>query len=508
MTEAGPPPDYDLAIIGGGINGTGIARDAAGRGLRVLLVEQNDLASGTSSASSKLVHGGLRYLEHGAFGMVRQALAEREVLLHTAPHIIRPLRFVLLPSPQGRSSWMRSTWMLRVGLFLYDHLSPRKILPASASVDLAQNAAGVPLRVRDRTALTYSDCQVDDARLVVLNAVDAAARGATIRTRTRCIRAERGPVWRLRLESRGKTEQATASVLVNAAGPWLEAVRDIIGDHAPPRTRLVKGSHIVMRRLYDGDHAYVLQADDGRIVFMLPFADDFTLIGTTDVDFRGDPATVAPSADEIAYLCGVVDASFRAPIGPQDVVWSFAGVRSLYDDGAGSAKDVTRDFHLALDTEGGAPLLSVYGGKITTFRVLAEAALAQLWDILPTMTSAWTKAAALPGGDFAYAERDACIAEAQRAWPFLDTCQVRRLVGRYGTRIGLVLGEARSVTDLGIVFGEDLSEAEVRYLVAQEWAETADDILWRRTKLGLRVTASETQRLSAFLADLALQTDR
>jgi glycerol-3-phosphate dehydrogenase len=366
----------------------------------------------------------------------------------------------------------------------------------------------VPLCARGRTALAYSDCQVDDARLVVLNAVDAAARGATIRTRTRCTHAERGAVWRLTLESRGKSEQATATVLVNAAGPWLEAVRDVIGDHAPPRTRLVKGSHVVMRRLYDGDHAYVLQADDGRIVFMLPFADDFTLIGTTDVDFRGDPATVAPSADEIAYLCRVVDTSFRAPIGPQDVVWSFAGVRSLYDDGAGSAKDVTRDFHLALDTESGAPLLSVYGGKITTFRVLAEAALAQLRDVLPPMTSAWTKTAALPGGDFAYAERDARIVEAQRAWPFLGARQVRRLVGYYGTRIGLVLGDARSAADLGTVFGEDLSEAEVRYLVAQEWAETADDILWRRTKLGLRVTASETQRLSAFLANLVPTTGR
>ena len=503
MTEAGPPPDYDLAIIGGGINGTGIARDAAGRGLRVLLVEQNDLASGTSSASSKLIHGGLRYLEHGAFGMVRQALAEREVLLRTAPHIIRPLRFVLLPSPR-----VRSIWMLRAGLFLYDHLSPRKILPASASVDLAHNAAGAPLRVRDRTALAYSDCWVDDARLVVLNAVDAAARGATIRTRTRCTHAERGAVWRLTLESRGKTEQASASVLVNAAGPWLEAVRDVIDDHAPSRTRLVKGSHVVMRKLYDGDHAYVLQADDGRIVFMLPFADDFTLIGTTDVDFRGDPATVAPSADEIAYLCRVVDASFRAPIGPQDVVWSFAGVRSLYDDGAGSAKDVTRDFHLALDTEGGAPLLSVYGGKITTFRVLAEAALAKLRDVLPPMTSVWTKTATLPGGDFTYAERDTHVAEARRAWPFLSARQARRLAGHYGTRIGLVLGDARSAADLGAYFGEDLSEAEVRYLVAQEWAETADDILWRRTKLGLRVTAFAAQRLSAFLADVMPPTGR
>lgn len=501
MTEAGPPPDYDLAIIGGGINGTGIARDAAGRGLRVLLVEQNDLASGTSSASSKLIHGGLRYLEHGAFGMVRQALAEREVLLRTAPHIIRPLRFVLLPSPQ-----LRSSWMLRAGLFLYDHLSPRKVLPPSASVDLARDAAGAPLCARDRTALAYSDCWVDDARLVVLNAVDAATRGATIRTRTRCIHAERGAVWRLTFTSRGQTAVATASVLVNAAGPWLETVRDVIGDHAPPRTRLVKGSHIVTRKLYDGDHAYVLQADDGRIVFMLPFADDFTLIGTTDIDFRGDPATVAPSAVEVAYLCGVADASLRVPIGPHDVVWSFAGVRSLYDDGAGSAKDVTRDFHLALDTESGAPLLSVYGGKITTFRVLAEAALAKLRGVLPPMAPPWTKTARLPGGDFPYAERERRIAEAQRLWPFLSPPQARRLVGRYGTRIGLVLGDARSAADLGAYFGEDLSEAEVRYLVAQEWAETADDILWRRTKLGLRVTASETQRLSAFLADLAPST--
>ncbi len=389
--------DYDLAIIGGGINGTGLARDAAGRRLRVLLIEQNDLASGTSSASTKLVHGGLRYLEHGAIRLVREALREREVLLRMAPHAIRPLRIMLPPAPG-----LRSALRLRLGLFIYDMLGGRKLLPATSNVDLTHHPVGQPLKRSFRYGFEFSDCQVDDARLVVLNALDAAEHGADIRTRTRCVRAERHDDWELVLNARGRRQVASARVLVNAAGPWIGEVADtVIRRPLPVPVRLVKGSHIVVPRRFEHDRGYLLQATDGRVVFALPFAEEFTLVGTTDENFVGDVNAPAPDAAEILYLCQTVNEYFRDKITPDELVWSFAGVRSLYDDGANKPEDVTRDYVLTLDaTDGQAPLLSVYGGKITTYRRLAEAAMARLAPFLGAPPP-WTAGSTLPGGDFA-----------------------------------------------------------------------------------------------------------
>lgn len=491
---------YDLAIIGGGINGVGIARDAAGRGLRVLLLEQNDLASGTSSASTKLIHGGLRYLEHGAFLLVREALTEREVLWRLAPHIIWPMRFTLPPQPE-----QRSPLLLRAGLFIYDHLGGRKILPATRTLDLTHHPVGAPLKRRYRFAFQYSDCAVDDARLVVLNAVDAAERGAVIRTRTKCMRAERSDVWRLIMMSRGRREVVTARALVNASGAWVGTVMEnVLRTPEAAHARLVKGSHIVVPKLFDHDSAYIFQNSDGRIVFALPYERDFTLIGTTDEDFTGDPAIVAPSHGEIDYLCKIAMDYFRAAISPADVVWSFAGVRSLYDDGSKKAKDTTRDYHLVLD-QGfrRAPLLTIYGGKITTYRRLAEAALKRLAEFF-VMRPAWTAHAPLPGGDFAYDALEAKIVQARRRWPFLTEHHARRLIRAYGTRIDRILGEAKTFADLGVHFGAELTEAEVRYLVTQEWAQEPDDILWRRSKLGLRLSAGGREMLASFLARSAM----
>ena len=492
--------DYDLAIIGGGINGVGIARDAAGRGLRVLLVEQNDLASGTSSASTKLIHGGLRYLEHGAFMLVREALAERERLLKLAPHIIRPMRFVL-PAVQE----LRSPLLLRLGLFLYDRLGGREILPGTETLDLSHHVAGQPLKRRYNSGFEYSDCWVDDARLVVLNAVDAAERGATIRTRTRLARAEREDEWRLILNAGGRREVATARVLVNAAGPWVGIVAEtVLRMQGRPPVRLVKGSHVVVPQMFDHGRGYIFQNLDRRIVFALPFAQDikesgFTLIGTTDEDFAGDLGAVAPSAEEVTYLCRSVSEYFRQPVGPQDVVWGFAGVRSLYDDGAGKPEDVTRDYHLTFDERfRAAPLLTVYGGKITTYRRLAEAAMARM-ALYFQGRPPWTAKAPLPGGDMLWDGVETHVARAQRNWPFLDEGEARRLVGAYGTRLDRVLGAAKARDELGPWFGE-LSATEVRHLQANEWAQTADDVLWRRTKLGLRLSASEKDALARFMA--------
>jgi glycerol-3-phosphate dehydrogenase len=489
--------DYDFAIIGGGINGVGIARDAAGRGLRVLLLEQNDLASGTSSASSKLIHGGLRYLEHGAFRLVREALAEREVILKMAPHVVRPLRFVL-PVYPGR----RSTLLLRLGLFLYDRIGGREILPPTKTLDLTHQPVGMTLQRRYRYGFEYSDCWVDDSRLVILNAVDAAERGAHIRTHTRCLRAERDGVWRLTLEEAGGRDTTTARALVNAAGPWVGSVAEsVIGQPGPSRARLVKGSHIVVRQLFEHDRGYILQLADRRVVFALPYADGFTLIGTTDVDFAGDPAAVAPSQDEIGYLCEAANGYFRESIAPGDVIAAFAGVRSLYDDGAGRPEDITRDYHLDLD-EGEAPLLTVYGGKITTYRRLAEAAVERLSHFFPP-TPAWTAQAPLPGGDFPYDGVDALVTQTRMKWPFVDEHHVRRLVRAYGTRVDRVLDTAESMQNLGQDFGAGLTEAEVRYLMRAEWARTEDDVLSRRTKLGLHVTPPQRQALAQFMASAA-----
>jgi glycerol-3-phosphate dehydrogenase len=494
--------DFDLAIVGGGINGAGIARDAAGRGLRVLLVEQNDLASGTSSASTKLIHGGLRYLEQGWFRLVREALIEREVMLRMAPHLIRPMRFVLPPEPG-----LRPAWMLRLGLFVYDHLGGRNILPPTRTIALADDPLGTPLKHRHQRGFEYSDCWADDSRLVVVSALDAAERGAIIRSRTRCMRAERGAEWRLVLEVRGRRDLATARVLVNATGPWLKLfAENVLRDTTPLPARLDKGSHIVVRRLFDHDRGYIVQTRDGRFVFALPFERDFTLIGTTDQSFAGDPSGVQPSADEISYLCDVANAHFHATIAPADVVWSFAGVRSLHDDGSRKAQDVTRDYLLTLDEPNGeAPLLTVYGGKITTYRRLAETALRRLARYLK-VGAPWTADAPLPGGEFPYDGVEALTARARGLWPFLTEANARRLVRAYGTRVDRILGDARRPEQLGEWFGDELTATEVRYLMRHEFAETSDDVLWRRSKLGLRVGAEAEAALTRFMEASASRT--
>jgi glycerol-3-phosphate dehydrogenase len=493
--------DFDLAIIGGGINGTGLARDAAGRGLRVLLVEMNDLASGTSSASSKLIHGGLRYLERRAFRLVREALSEREVLLRMAPHVIRPMRFMLPPLPG-----LRAPLLLRFGLLLYDWLGARKLLPASRTVDLTHHALGQPLKRLFRYGFEYSDCWVDDSRLVVLNALDAAERGAVVKTRTRCTRVERRDQWELVLNNRGRRETATARVLVNAAGPWINEVADtVIRKPLAKSARLIKGSHIVVRRRFAHDSGYILQAEDGRVVFALPFGDDFTLIGTTDENFVGDLNSVTPDPAEIKYLCETVNVYFRDRVTPDELVWSFAGVRALYDDGSKLPEDVTRDYELLLDERyGEAPLLTIYGGKITTHRKLAEAAMDKLGIFFKSLPS-WTAESRLPGGEFPHDAFYPVVAELIGRWPFLSEPHARRLVRAYGLRAERFLGESCSMDDLGERFTGDLTAAEVRYLVEAEWALSADDVLWRRSKLGLKSTAAERAALDRFIASLSGQ---
>ena len=474
------------------MNGTGIARDAAGRGLSVLLVEQGDLAGATSSASTKLIHGGLRYLEHYAFRLVREALAEREVLLRAAPHIVWPLSFVL-PHHAG----LRPRWLIRLGLFLYDHLGGRRILSGTRSLDLRRAPEGAALRPDYAHGFAYSDCRVEDARLVVLNTRDAAARGAEVRVRTRCVAAERaGGVWRLALAGDGAGE-AHARALVNAAGPWVrEFLARVARLDAPAGVRLVKGSHIVVRRLWDGPHAYVVQNADGRICFAIPYEDDFTLIGTTDVDFAGDPATVAISEAETRYLCGAVSAYLARPVTEADVVWSFSGVRPLFDDRAARAQEASRDYVLALDAPDGAPpLLSVFGGKITTYRRLAEAALAKLAPHLP-MRGAWTATAPLPGGDFPHDGAPALAARLVSAHPWLAPATARRLVRQFGTEAHQLLDGADGPEP---PLAADLTPREARWMIEREWARTPDDILWRRTKLGLRASAAEVAALARFM---------
>jgi len=496
---------YDIVIIGGGIHGCGIARDAAGRGLSVLLAEKADLASGTSSASTKLIHGGLRYLEHYAFRLVRDALAERDVLLSVAPHIIRPLRFVL-PYHRG----LRSAWLIRLGLLLYDRLGGRSsVLPPSKAIDLTSTPAGKPLQASFSRGFEYSDCWVDDARLVVLNAVDAAARGADIRVRTEVVSAERSSgCWRVELRDTvsGQGETVEAQALVNATGAWIaETSARRIEARPVANVRLVKGSHIVVPRLFEHDSAYIFQNADRRIVFAIPYEGDFTLIGTTDVDCTGDIGAVAISGEEIEYLCGAVNAYLAATIAPSDVVWSYAGVRSLHDDGRASAQDTSRDFALELDaSRGEPPLLSIVGGKITTYRRVAEEALHRLQALLPSAVGPpWTAGAALPGGDFPYGERDrlarALAAAMPPLGPSLGAATAERLARTYGTAAHRILAGATRAEDLGHHFGAGLYEREVRHLIANEWARTAEDILWRRTKLGLRLTDAERQRLETWL---------
>jgi glycerol-3-phosphate dehydrogenase len=488
--------DYDIAIIGGGINGCGIARDAAGRGLSVFLCEQGDLGGGTSSASTKLIHGGLRYLEHRAFRLVRESLAEREVLMRLAPHVVRPLRFVL-PHHAG----LRPRWLLRLGLYLYDRLAGESSLPGTRTLDLVADQAGRPLKPSFRHGFEYSDCWADDARLVVLNAVDARDSGAEIRTRTRCVSATRiKGGWSLTTEHAARRTTVTARALVNATGPWVsEVLGGTIGVMNPHRVRLVKGSHIVVDRLFDHDRAYLFQNGDGRIVFAIPYERDFTLIGTTDGDYKGDPAHARIDDGEIAYLCAVASDYFRAGVTPDRIRWSYCGVRPLYDDGASKAQDATRDYVLDLDRAyGGAPLLTVFGGKLTTYRTLAEAALEKLRPHLQ-MGAAWTAKAALPGGHFAPDGRDALIASLSFQYPFLDEAEVIRLVHAYGTDAFVLLDEAHAAADMGHHFGAGLTEREVRYLMRREWAECADDVVWRRTKLGLYMTRDEITALDRWM---------
>jgi glycerol-3-phosphate dehydrogenase len=493
---------YDLAVIGGGINGCGIARDAVGRGNSVFLCEMNDLASGTSSWSTKLIHGGLRYLEYYEFRLVREALIEREILWQIAPHIIRPLRFVL-PHHSG----LRPAWLLRLGLFMYDHLGGRKLLPPTRSLDLAHDEVGKPLvSGRFKRGFEYSDCFVDDARLVVLTARDAANRGAVIRTRTRAIQIRQADgQWHVTTQDMisGERSTITAKALVNAAGPWIEDVLSAgSGVNAKAKVRLVQGSHIVVPKLYAHDRAYILQNADGRIVFVIPYQDDFTLIGTTDQDYEGDPTKVKASAAEISYLCASVSEYFAKPVKPEDVVWAYSGVRPLYDDGASEAKAATRDYVFELDRPGGAPLLSIYGGKITTHRRLAEEALERLSPYLRSAKAreGWTATDPLPGGDLDVSAIPALVAELRRDFPFLTAPHADRLAHAYGTTARRMLGDAASSADLGQSFGATLTEREIRYLMTQEWACTAEDIVWRRSKLGLRLSADEIAAIDAWIA--------
>ena len=491
------PQPYDVIVVGGGVNGAGVARDAAGRGARVLLLEAGDLAQGTSSASTKLIHGGLRYLEHYEFGLVREALKEREILWGIAPHIIWPLRFVL-PYRTG----LRPRWLLRLGLFLYDHIGGRKKLPATRSIDLRKHEAGTPLQSQYARGFEYSDGWVDDARLVVLNARDAALHGARVRTHTRAdmLRCE-GGLWVVdAADDRGHSYRFTGRSVVNAAGP---AVLDLLkrADAEPDhQMRLVRGSHIVVRRLFEHDYAYFFQLPDGRIFFAIPYERDFTLIGTTDQDHDGPASEARASAEEIAYLCEGASEYFRAPITPADVVWTYSGVRPLIEDGSGRPEAATRGYRIDLDMEEGAPLLTIYGGKITSYRHVAEAAVDVLAEHIQALSGkGWTGKAPLPGGDFPTNGAAALKAEYKLAYPFLSAATVDRIVKAYGSDARQWLGAADGWDALGGDLGHGLSAAEATWLVEQEWARTTDDILWRRSKLGLHFTADEVARLTAWL---------
>jgi glycerol-3-phosphate dehydrogenase len=493
---------YDLLVIGGGINGAGIARDAAGRGLKVLLVEQGDLASATSSASSKLIHGGLRYLEYLEFRLVAEALAEREALLHIAPHIVWPLEFVL-PHEQH----LRPAWMIQAGLFLYDHLGHRLLgmggrssLPKSRRVVLTPDGCGAGLKPEFERGFSYHDCWVDDARLVVLNARSAALHGATIRTRTRLVSAQRqGDEWLATLVSGPAAEwQVTARAIVNAAGPWVKQVLDeALRMDVQANVRLVQGSHIIVPRIHDKRYAYILQNPDRRVVFLIPYERAFTLIGTTDVPVAAGNAPRI-SNDEIGYLCEAASRYTDKPVTPQSVVSSYAGVRALYDDGRPNPSAVTRDYHLLLD-EDGPPVLSVFGGKITTYRRLAEHALQKLDKRFPG-TRAWTATQPLPGGDFAGLSFAARVDEYQRRFTNLPPLWLVRLLRRHGTLAERIIGSARTEADLGENFGGGLYEAEVRYLMSNEWARDADDVVWRRTKCGLHMSEAQRRRVQDYMS--------
>ncbi len=524
MAELSDPDadTVDLFVIGGGVNGTGIARDAAGRGLTVALAEAGDLAQATSSASTKLFHGGLRYLEFFQFRLVREALREREVLLRAMPHIARPMRFVLpyhrdmrfdVSTPAARLlgavlPWMRGrrpAWMIRLGLWLYDHLGGRGALPGTRTLDLGGSPEGAPLKDRFLKAFEYSDCAVQDARLVVLNARDAAARGARIMTRTRVIAARRhGDMWTVTVAS-NPDQPATfhARALVNAAGPWVgDVITNIVHGDASATVRLVRGSHIVVRKLYDHAKCYFFQGVDGRIIFAIPYENEFTMIGTTDIDHADISDPPACTDAEADYLRSFANQYFKTPISADDIVWSFAGIRPLFDDGTSSATAATRDYVLRLDT-GGAPLLNIFGGKITTYRTLAEASLAKLAPCFPGLKPNWTSGVPLPGGDFPVGGADALIEKLGARYAFLDRSWAARLIRTYGTEAFDVLGAARSRQDLGQDFGPGLTARELDWAAQNEWVVTGEDFLWRRTKLGLHLSADQARAVSDYLASRA-----
>ncbi|MEO1067277.1 MAG: glycerol-3-phosphate dehydrogenase [Pseudomonadota bacterium] len=504
MADPKAKKPYDILIIGGGINGCGIARDAAGRGYSVCLAEMNDLASGTSSWSTKLIHGGLRYLEYYEFRLVREALIEREILWAVAPHIVRPLRFIL-PHHKG----LRPAWLIRLGLFLYDYLGGRKALPPTTTIDLSTHETGKPLKPLFSKGFEYSDCWVDDARLVVLNAVDAAERGADIYVRTKVISAKRvGGLWHAVLKDMTTCEERTitARLIVNAAGPWVDAVlTDTVGRTNQNNVRMVQGSHIVVNKMFDHDRCYIFQNDDNRIIFAIPYEQDFTLIGTTDRDYDGDPADVKITQGEIDYLCDAASDYFKTPLAPKDIVWTYSGVRPLYDDGASEAQEATRDYTLKLDksAEDAAPLVNIFGGKITTYRKLAESMLDIVEAELGAKKPSWTGNGHLPGGNFEIDEVDALVDRLQSSHPFIRRETALRLVRAYGTDTATLLEGITTLDDLGDDFSgasnAGLYASEIDYLMDHEWAQTAEDVLWRRSKLGLRVSKENAKTIENYM---------
>lgn len=494
-------PDYDICVIGGGINGVGIAREAAGRGLSVLLVEAQDLAQGTSSASTKLIHGGLRYLEMGEFKLVRESLKEREILMRAAPHLVTPLEFVM-PHVSG----LRPKWMIWFGLFLYDHMAGSKKLSKSSAVSLHDSLLGEPLLPEYRDGFKYSDCRTDDSRLVVLNAIDAKIRGAEILTRTACVQIGRmndTDFWYVKLKDfkRGDEFQISAKMIINAAGPWVRGIleaSDLVTNNTPS-VRLVKGSHMIVPRLHDGDQAYILQQPDKRVVFVLPYQEHYSLIGTTDEVFEGDAAKPAISEDETKYLCDAVNRFFAQQITSGDVLWTYSGVRALFDDGQGDARTVTRDYRLDLDTSRGAPILSVFGGKLTTYRKLSEHAVDKITG--SHKNHGWTAKVPLPGGDIPNGDVAAFRLKQKRSYAFLPEDVLTRYINSYGTRMDILLEGVNAMRDMGRDFGGGLFEAEIRYLIDEEFARSTEDILWRRTKLGLHLEKKSTLALEAAMPD-------
>ncbi|MCG7519559.1 glycerol-3-phosphate dehydrogenase [Ruegeria sp. Ofav3-42] len=510
----------DLFIIGGGINGCGIARDAVGRGLSVTLAEMNDLASATSSASTKLFHGGLRYLEFFEFRLVREALIERETLLRAMPHISWPMRFVLpyhadmrfdSETPTSRllnkvMPWMRGqrpAWLIRLGLFMYDHLGGRKILPGTTSLNLRSAPEGAPLQDKFETAYEYSDCWIEDSRLVVLNARDAEARGARILVQTEVLSAERvDDLWKVTIRDRqnGETRVVRARMLINAGGPWVgDIIQTKIRVNSREGVRLVRGSHIVTRKLFDHDKCYFFQGEDGRIIFAIPYERDFTLIGTTDQDHPNPSEPPVCTEAEQDYLCAFATKYFKQPVARDDIVWTYSGVRPLYDDGASSATAATRDYTLKVDAQGGAPVLNVFGGKITTYRRLAESAMEKVAEHFPDLPGPWTAGVALPGGDFPVDGVQDLVAGLLADYAFLDRAWAERLVRAYGTEARIVLGDATSIADLGEDFGATLTARELAWLMDKEYARTAEDVVWRRNKMGLRLTAEQIERIQGWM---------